>query len=108
VTFDVPLGLFAPRLGEKALNLGYPELRPTLGRALLILQSYGPFAGDPQVDNFRHLNGQRYPDACWGIGTDPPIRVNYADTVTVDHWPSPSAAISEASSLATRVLTSGH
>jgi hypothetical protein len=64
VTLDVPLGLGAPRLGEKTLSLGRPELRPTLGRALLILQSYDTLAGGPQVDNFRHLNGQRYPDTC--------------------------------------------
>jgi hypothetical protein len=47
VTFDVPPGLFAPRLGEKTFTLGYPKLRPTLGRTLRILQSYGPLADDP-------------------------------------------------------------
>ena len=85
MTFDVPLGFFTPRLGEKAVSLRHPKLRPTLGRPLLVLQSYGTLPGEPQVGNFRHVNGQRYQDALRVDRTDPPIGLNYADTVTMDH-----------------------
>jgi hypothetical protein len=86
VAVDLTPGFLTPRFDEKSLRLGHPELRPTLGRPLLLLQSCGPLPGCPEVDDFRHMNGRRYLDACVWIGTDPLIRVNYADTVALDHY----------------------
>jgi hypothetical protein len=59
VVVDLVPGLFGPGFGEKAFCLGQPELRPTFSRALLIQQSCGPLSRCPQVDDFRHVNGQR-------------------------------------------------
>jgi hypothetical protein len=86
VTVDLAPGFLTPRFMEKSLRLGHTELRPSFGRPLLLLQSCGPLSGCPKVDHFRHVNGRRYLDACLWIGTDPLIRVNYADTVALDHY----------------------
>jgi hypothetical protein len=85
VVVDLAPGLLPPRFDEQLLSLGTSELCPALGRTLLILQSCGSLPGGPEVDYFRHLNDRWYPDACVWVGTDPLIKVNYADTVTMDH-----------------------
>jgi hypothetical protein len=85
--------LFGSGFGESTLSLGHPELHPTFRRTLLILQSHGALTGGPEVDHFRHVNGRWYPDACEWVGTDPLIGLNYADTVTVDHWQIPPIAL---------------
>jgi len=59
VVVDLAPGLFGPGFGEKAFCLWQPELRPTFRRPLLILQSCDALSRCPQVDNFRHVNGQR-------------------------------------------------
>src|SRR5262249_3433925 len=85
VIVQFTLGLFAPRLDEKTFSLGQSVLRPTHGRTLLILQSFGSLSGDPKVDYFRHVNERRYLDVCLQVANDPLFGVNYADTVTLDH-----------------------
>jgi hypothetical protein len=89
VIVDLAPGFLPPRFDEKPLCLRPSEFRPVLGCTLLILQSCGSLPGGPKVDYFRHLNDRWYPDACAWVGTDPLIKVNYADTVTLDHveWP---------------------
>jgi hypothetical protein len=86
VTVDPTPGFLTPRLDEKPLSLGPTELRPAFYRPLLLLQSCGTLPSSPEVDNFRHLNERRYLDACVWVGTDPLIELNYADTVTLDHY----------------------
>jgi hypothetical protein len=97
VIVDRTPGFLPPRFDEKLLSLRPSELRSALGRTLLILQSCGSLSGGPKVDYFRHLNDQWYPDACAWVGTDPLIKVNYADTVTLDHveWPRAPASPSK-------------
>ena len=91
---DLTPGFLPPRLDEKLLSLRPSELCPALDRTLLILQSCGSLPGGPKVDYFRHLNDRWYPDACSWVGTDPLIKVNYADTVTLDHVEWPRAPVS--------------
>jgi hypothetical protein len=86
VTVYLAPGFFTPCLDEKPLRLWHSELCPSLHRTLLLLQTYGPLAGCPEVDDFRHMNYRRYPDASKWIGTDPLIWLNYADTVALDHY----------------------
>jgi len=87
VTVDLTLGFLTQRPGEKPLSLGPTELRPALCCPLLLLQSCGTLPGSPEIDDFRHVNERRYLDACVWVGTDPLIELNYADTVTLDHYP---------------------
>jgi hypothetical protein len=86
VTVDLTPGFLTPRLDEKSLTLGPTELRPTLCRPLLLLQSCGTLSGSPQVDNFRHFERKTVTGAFVWVGTDPLIELNYADTVALDHW----------------------
>jgi hypothetical protein len=86
VTVDLALGFLTPRPDEKPLSLGPAKLRPAFCRPLLLLQSRGTLPGSPEVDDFRHVNEIRYLDACVRVGTDPLIELNYADTVTLDHY----------------------
>jgi hypothetical protein len=86
VIVDLAPGFLPPRFDEKPLSLRPSELRSVLGRTLLILQSCGSLPGSPKVDYFRHMNDRWYPDACAWVGTDPLIKFNYADTVTLDHY----------------------
>jgi len=86
VTVDLTKGFLTPCLDEKPLNLGPTELRPAFRRPLLLLQTCGALPSQPKVDNFRHANEGRCLDACVWVGTDPLIELNYADTVTLDHY----------------------
>ena len=85
MTVDLTPGFLTLRFDEKPLRLGPSELGPAFRRPLLLLQSGGALAGQPKVDNFRHVNERRYLDACVWVGTDPLIELNYADTVALDH-----------------------
>jgi hypothetical protein len=89
VGIDLAPGLVAPRLGEITLSLRHPKLSSALGRPLLVEQPCGTFPCCPKVDDFRHLNGQRYLDALARLGTGPPIVLNYAHTVALDHAREP-------------------
>jgi len=93
VAIDLAPILFGSSFGESTLSLGHAELHPTFRRTLLILQSRGALTGGPKIDYFRHVNGRWYPDARVWVGTDPLIGLNYADTVTVDHWQIPPVAL---------------
>jgi hypothetical protein len=64
VTVEVPLGFFGPRFHLCTFNLGRTELGPPFGRALLVVPSRNPLPNSPEVDDFRHVNVRRYPDAC--------------------------------------------
>jgi hypothetical protein len=102
VTVDLTPGFLTLRLDDKPLSLGPTELRPAFYRPLLLLQSCGTLPGSPEVDNFRHLNERRYLDAFVWVGTDPLIELNYADTVTLDHyWLSPTPGLGRSSSRVT-------
>ena len=82
---EVPLGFIAPRLDEQTFSLGHPVLSPTFPRMLLSLQTCNSLTDGPEVDDFRHMNKRRYPDACV-VGTDLTlITVKYAHTVALDH-----------------------
>jgi hypothetical protein len=85
VTFEFTPSFFTLRLDDEPFRLRDSKLCPTLGRALPILQTCGSLSGDPEVDDFRHVNERRYPDMPGGSGLTPLIKVNYADTVTLDH-----------------------
>jgi len=47
MTLDLSPGFVGPYFDEKLLGLGHPKLRPTFGRPLLILQTYGTLTGCP-------------------------------------------------------------
>jgi hypothetical protein len=93
VTFDLAPGLVGPGFDEKPFSLRHPKRRPTLGCTLLFLLTRGTLTGDPKVNNFRHLNDRRCPDASVWVGTDPLIKANYADTVALDHSEVPPLAV---------------
>jgi len=93
VTFDPAPGLVGPGFNEKPFGLRHPKLRPTFGCTLLFLQAGGALTGGPKVNNFRHVNDRRCPDASVWVGTDPLIEVNYADTVALDHSGLPPLAV---------------
>jgi hypothetical protein len=56
MTIDVLPGFLTLRLGETSISLRDAILRPPFGRTLPIQQTCSPFAGSPEVDDFRHLN----------------------------------------------------
>jgi len=83
VNVEVPRGFIAPRLDEQTFSLGHPEVRPAFGCTLLSLQTCSSFPGGPQVDDFRHMNKRRYPDAYVGQ-TDVPSSLS--NTPIPWHW----------------------
>lgn len=81
---EIPSGFVIPALDEATFSLGHSVTSPALGRVLPILQSRDTFTDGPQVDHLRHVNfdgTQMY----GRIGTTPLIKLNYADTVALDH-----------------------
>ncbi|HUI94877.1 MAG TPA: hypothetical protein VLX44_03925 [Xanthobacteraceae bacterium] len=81
---EIPAGFLIPRFSEETVSLGRAVKSPALGRTLPIPQARGTFTDTPQVDHLPHVNVDGIQMYGW-IGTTPLIKVNYADTVTLDH-----------------------